>query len=167
MLLQRYNRTGNNLIAQRHQFNHQRSLLLGENSPYQFNILAAEHQRNNLTKNCIAYTCLCLYDRFSLRSRKENKLHSLLQTLQNLTTIIGGPKKYKKADELLVLLARKVVVIWISFPTEHRKCLPHGRFQWCLLLSTVRKYVIDTQEIIILYRILIVRVVSLRISATK
>jgi hypothetical protein len=65
----------------------------------------------------------------------------------------------------LLLLAKKVVVIWISFPTEHRKCLPHRRFQLSLLLTTVWKYVFDTQEFIILQWILIVRVVSLWISS--
>jgi len=37
----------------------------------------------------------------------------------------------------LVLLAGKMVVVWISFPTEHCKCLPHWRFQRCLLVTTV------------------------------
>lgn len=48
----------------------------------------------------------------------------------------------------LVLLARKVVVVWIPFPAEHCERLPYWRFQFHFLLTAVRKYVLSAQEII-------------------
>lgn len=59
-------------------------------------------------------------------------------------------KEQQMGNRNSMLLARKVVVIRIPFPTEHCKGLPHWRFQRYFLFTAVRKYVLDTQEIIVL-----------------
>ena len=108
--------------------------------------------RNSSTETihrcCKTAQLTCLYDDSPPLTR--NKLLCFNHYMLRLHTAVPQACIKKMTGESLVLLARKVVVVWISFPTEHCECLPHWRFLLCLLITTVRKYVVDAQEIILL-----------------
>lgn len=107
-----------------------------------------------MLQNCIAYMliyiCVYEYDEYTPLTKKKALCfnHYVHAGITDYGTT--GVHKKKTTDQSLVLLAREVVVVWISFPAEHCERLPHWRFQWCLLITTMRKYVDHAQEIIIL-----------------